>query len=208
MAPIRVGIIGLKAVVQDGYTPGTWGLNHLNSLVASPHYEVTAVCNSTTESAQKAIGIHNLPNAKAYGSPEDIAADPNVDLVVVSVEVDKHVSLIEPALKHKKHVFSEFPVAPTASEVRKLVDLANENGVKIIVGSQARADPVLRKLQDLVKTGEIGDVVSTTMVAHIPFLLTDGWPLIQKDFVDVNTGMSRSKGVFGHSMPHKSMMFK
>jgi predicted dehydrogenase len=200
MPPTRVGIIGLRAVVQDGYTPGTWGLQHLHSLVASPHYEVTAVCNTTTESAQKAIEVHNLSNARAYGSPEDIAADPNVDLVLVSVDVTKHVFLMEPALKHRKNILVEFPVAPTASEVRELADLAKENGVKVVVGSQARADPVFRKLQELVKTGEIGDVVSTTMVGHIPLVTADGWPHVQRDFLNVDSGISRSKGVLGHSM--------
>lgn len=118
MAPTRVGIIGLRAVVQDGYTPGTWGLQHLHALVASPHYEVTAVGNTTKESAQKVIEVHNLFNAKAYGSPEDIAADPNVDLVLVSVDVNKHVVLMEPALKQKKNILVEFPVAPTSRSWR------------------------------------------------------------------------------------------
>ena len=207
MAPIRVGIIGLRAVVQEGYTPGTWGLQHLHALVASPHYEVTAVCNTTTESAQRAIDIHGLSNAKAYGSPEDIAADPNVDWVLVSVDVAKHVFLMSPALKHKKNVLVEFPVAPTASEVRKLVALAKENSVKVVAGSQARADPISKKLHELVKTGEIGDVVSTTMVGHIPLVTADGWPHVQKDFLDVNTGISRSKGVLGHSMLHQPILF-
>jgi predicted dehydrogenase len=208
MAPTRVGIIGLRAIVQEGYTPGTWGLQHLNSLIASPHYEITAVCNTTTESAQKAINIHGLTNAKAYGSPEDIAADPNVDLVLVSVDVSKHVALMEPALNHKKHVFVEFPVAPTASEVRDLAALAEKNGVKVIAGSQARADPIFRKLQNLIKSGEIGDVVSTTMVGHVPIVTADGWPHIQKDFLDVDTGISRSKGVLGHSMSHFAILFE
>lgn len=200
MAPTRVGIIGLRAVVQEGYTPGTWGLQHLNSLVASPHYEITAVCNTTKESAQKAIEVHGLSKAKAYGSPEDIAADPNVDFILVSVDVSKHVYLMEPALKHKKHVLVEFPVAPTASEVRGLAALAKENGVKVVAGSQARADPIFRKLQELVKTGDIGDVVSTTMVGYIPIVTADGWPHAQAAFLDVETGISRSKGVLGHSM--------
>lgn len=207
MAPTRVGIIGLRAVIQEGYTPGTWGLQHLNSLVASPHYEITAVCNTSTESAQKAIDIHGLSNAKAYGSAEDIAADPNVDLVLVSVDVAKHVVLMEPAIKHRKHVLVEFPVAPTAAEVRELAALAKENGVKVFTGSQARADTVFRKLQKLVKSGEIGDVASSTMIGHIPIVTADGWPYAQRDFLNVDTGISRSKGVLGHSMsPYPSLL--
>lgn len=200
MAPTRVGIIGLKAVIQDGYTPGTWGLQHLKTLSESPYYEITAVCNSTVESAQRAIDIHGLSSAKAYGSPEDIAADPNVDLVLVSVDVSKHVELMKPAIAHKKHVFVEFPVAPTSSEVRELTALAKENGIRVVSGTQARADPIFRKLRELLKQGEIGDVVSTAMVGHIPIVTADGWPHAQRDFLDVKTGISRSKGVLGHSM--------
>lgn len=198
MAPTRVGIIGLKAIKADSYGPGLWGVMHLKALVASPHYEVVAVCNTSVESAQKACEAHGL-SAKAYGDPEDIAADPSVDLVLVSVDVTMHYALMEPAIRHGKDVFVEFPVAPSPTEVEELSKLAREKGVRVIVGTQARADPSFQKLSELVKTGVIGDVVSSVMVGNIPIVTADGWPAVQKPFLDIDSGISRARGVLGHS---------
>jgi len=93
--------------------PGVWGaIAHLPSLRASPHYEIVALCNSTIESAQSSIDFHKLgPNVKAYGSPEDIANDTDVDLILCSVVITKHYELIKPALLAGKNVFVEWPLA-------------------------------------------------------------------------------------------------
>lgn len=203
--PIRVGVIGLKAVVQDAYTPGTWGLQHLKALDASPHYEVTAVCNQNVESAQKAIDIHKIANARAYGSAEDIARDPNVDMILVSVWCDKHYELMIPAIEHKKDIYVEFPVAPTPAEVNELAQLARQNGVKVAVGAQARADPAFRKVRDLITRGEIGDVVSSSMMGYIPVVTADGWPHAQREFLNKDSSISRARGVLGHGKCNSSI---
>lgn len=140
MAPIRVGLIGLGTSSAIAIT-GAWGVNgHLRPIQGlSEQYEIVAVANSSVESAQRSIEVHKLPTStKAYGNPEDIAADPNVDLVVVSVEVGKHYFLTMPALKHKKAVFVEWPLAANVGEAEEMTKLASENGVKGMVGLQGR----------------------------------------------------------------------
>lgn len=110
MPPTRVGLIGLKPVT-DGSRLGAWGVNgHLRSIQGLPSlYEIVAVANSTIESSQKSIEVHKLPaTTRAYDNPEDIATDPNVELIVVSVEVRKHYQLTMPALRNKKAVFLEW----------------------------------------------------------------------------------------------------
>jgi predicted dehydrogenase len=110
MPPIRVGFIGLKPST-DGSLLGSWGVRgHLRSIQGlAGLYEIVAVANSTIESSRKSIEVHKLPTTtNAYGNAEDLAADPNVELVVISVEVRKHYELVMPALKHKKDVFVEW----------------------------------------------------------------------------------------------------
>lgn len=140
MAPIRVGIVGLGASDPSSYMPGSWGIfAHLRSLQALSAYEIVAVANSSVESAQRSIDFHKLPaTTKAYGNPNDIVADPNVDLVAISVEVGKHYLLTKPALEHKKSVFVEWPLGVNVAEAEELTNLASANGVKTIVGLQAR----------------------------------------------------------------------
>ena len=140
MPPIRVGLIGLAATTDISLT-GAWGVNaHLRSIQCLDDYELVAVANSSVESAQKSIDYHELPSStKAYGSPEDIAADPNVDLVVVSVSVSKHYELAKPAIQHKKDIFVEWPLAASPALAEELTNLATANGVRTIVGLQGRS---------------------------------------------------------------------
>ena len=82
---IRLGIIGLSADKSAWATAA-----HIGPLKAPPlsdSYTVTALATSSPESAQRAAEVHGISKAKAYSSAEDIARDPDVDMVVVSVKV-------------------------------------------------------------------------------------------------------------------------
>ncbi|OCL13185.1 NAD-P-binding protein [Glonium stellatum] len=160
MAPTRVGFIGLSA-------SGRWAADaHLPYIKDSSKYTITALCNSSVESARAAIKAYGLPSStKAYGSPKDLANDPNVDLVVCSVRVDKHYDALIPALEAGKDCFCEWPLGKNLQEGRQLAELAKKKGVKTMVGLQARKSPVFKKVKDLVDSGRIGKVLSVTYVA-------------------------------------------
>jgi predicted dehydrogenase len=202
MAPIRVGLIGLSSIVPDpaAYTPGTWGLVHLSSLQASPHYEIVALCNSSLDAARRSIEHNKLDSAKVkpYGSPEDLAADPDVDLVAVSVSVFKHYQLMKPALLAGKNVMVEYPVTPTLEETEELARIARETGAKTVVGAQARGDVVLRKLKELVESKVVGDVVSSIWIGHAPVSTAQGWPANLTVFLDNESAQSLVSIVLGH----------
>jgi predicted dehydrogenase len=141
MSPVRVGIIGLAATVDYAIT-GAWGvLAHLRSIQAlSDEYQIVAVANSSAESARRSIEFHNLPaTTKAYGNPEDIAADPSVELIVVSVKVSEHLRLTRPALENNKSVFVEWPLGASVAQAEELTKLASVHSIKAIVGLQARS---------------------------------------------------------------------
>ena len=81
---IRLGIIGLSA------DPQAWAtMAHVASVKGSlaSQYTITAVATSTPETAKASAKAHGLHEDKGYSSPEDIANDPNVDMVVVSVKI-------------------------------------------------------------------------------------------------------------------------
>jgi len=211
MVPIRVGLIGLNSVNTGGIRAGEWGIQHLNSIQSSPHFELIAVCNSTIESAQRAIEFHNLPSSvKPYGSAEDLARDPNVDLVSVVVHVDKHYDLVKHVLQQKKNILIEFPVTPSPTQTAELTALARERGVQAVVGSQGRSDPALRKLKELVDNKVVGDVVCSTSMGHVPIVVAEGWPQSQSGFLDLDSSISRNNIVLGHgkfTSPTKASRF-
>ncbi|TVY48649.1 Galactose/lactose metabolism regulatory protein [Lachnellula occidentalis] len=160
MAPTRVGFIGLSKV---GWAPAA----HLPYLQSSPDYEIVAICNSTVESSQASIKAYGLPSSvKAYSNPEDIANDKDIDLVVCSVRVDRHLATISPSLKAGKDVLVEWPLGKNLAEAEELLKLKNEGGVKnAVVDLQARQAPIVKKVKELVDSGKIGKVFSTTWTA-------------------------------------------
>jgi predicted dehydrogenase len=198
MGTIRVGIIGLSAA-QDYGGPGTWAAaTHLPALQNLDNYKIVALANSTVESAKRSIAAHNLPpSAKAYGSPEDIASDPDVDLVVVCVQVQKHYELAKPALLNKKKVLVEWPIAATINDVEELTQLAKDNAVDTAVGLQARAAPAIQKLKEILSSGQIGRVLSSTVVGSSSKLSTETWAEDLKYYLDISSGVEFAIG-FGH----------
>jgi predicted dehydrogenase len=151
MAPIKIGFIGLSS----SQSWAVWA--HLHYLKNNTKYEVVALCNSSLRSAKAAITTHGLPpSTKAYGSPDELAADADVELVVCSVRVDKHYDALMPALKAGKDVFCEWPLAKDAAQAEELVKVAREKGVKTLVGLQAGVSPTLLKLKQIINEGKIG----------------------------------------------------
>ncbi|KAJ8125724.1 hypothetical protein O1611_g7914 [Lasiodiplodia mahajangana] len=205
MAPIRVGIVGLRPG-PEGEPPVSNGLGywaavaHLPALRAlSEYYEIVAVSNSSVESATRAIKQYGLPEStKAYGSPEDIANDPNVDLVVVSVNVGKHLALAKPALEKKKKVFVEWPLGAGLAESEELYKLAETAGVRTSVGVQARADPLVAKVKSIVESGQIGKVVNSSAWVSASVFPYDTWMERGEYFLDHKSGGNIFFIYFGH----------
>ncbi|QDS69968.1 hypothetical protein FKW77_002865 [Venturia effusa] len=162
MTPIRVGIIGLSAAA----TGTNWAATaHLPYLLKSPHYAITALCNSSVEAAQKAVKAYALPETtKTYGSPEDLANDPEVDLVVANTRVDKHAQVLLASLKKGKDVFCEWPLDRNAAVTREMLDAAREGGGRVMVGLQGRQSPTLKNVKSLIDEGRIGKVLSSSVI--------------------------------------------
>ena len=90
-------------------------------------------------------------------------------MALVSVKVPLHATLIKPQLEAKKDVFVEWPLAANLKEAEELTALAKANGVKTLVGLQARQDPSVRKAREIVQSGELGDILGTTMLGAAAF---------------------------------------
>lgn len=163
MAPIRVGIIGLSKSAATSWASAA----HFPYLVASEgKYEIKALCNSSKESAQKAIEGYSLPSTtKAYGNPQDLANDPDIDLVVCSTRVDVHYKTIKPSVEAGKDVFVEWPLTSNVQDSEELVRLANQKKIKTMIGLQGRVSPIYLKVKEMIEGGRIGEVLSSSITA-------------------------------------------
>ncbi|KAF2786488.1 NAD-binding Rossmann fold oxidoreductase family protein [Melanomma pulvis-pyrius CBS 109.77] len=153
----RIGLVGLSA-------SGSWASrSHLAYLRTTPYYTITALQNSSKASAEAAAKEYSLPSVSTHADTSSLAADPNVDIVAVSVNVQGHYDVIKPALSAGKDVFAEWPLARNVAEAVELTALAKEKGVRTLVGLQARQSPTVLKAREFVKSGKLGKILSSTM---------------------------------------------
>ncbi len=157
-AKIRVGIVGATV------TPGGsgWGANaHIPALRVLPDYEVKAVCTAHEDTARASAEAFGAP--LAFHNIDEMAAHPEVDLVVVSVRVPLHRELVMASLRARKAVFCEWPLGANLAEAEEMANYAREHSLRTVVGLQGRSDPGVRFARDLVARGDIGEVLTANL---------------------------------------------
>lgn len=154
---LRLGIVGADANGQ-GWAP----LAHFPALRALPEYEIAALCTTREETARAAAARYGVPDA--MHDYRAFCARPDLDVIAVVVRAPNHYDVAMAALAAGKHVYCEWPLAVTTAQAEALAALAQRQGVRTAVGLQARCDPTLRYVRDLLAQGHIGDVLAVDMV--------------------------------------------
>jgi predicted dehydrogenase len=149
---IRLGIIG--ANVHRGWAPRA----HLPAIVASPEFELTAVCTTRQESAEESR--QKFGARLAFDDYHKMLAHPDIDAVAVVLRVPSHYEPTLAALNAGKHVYTEWPLGRTTAEAQEMAELARAKGVRNMVGLQARAAPAILYAKELVESGYVGEVMS------------------------------------------------
>ncbi|KAF2713024.1 putative oxidoreductase [Pleomassaria siparia CBS 279.74] len=158
--PLRTAFIGLSS---SGWA-SIAHLPALRSALGGEKFSIMALLNSSVPAAGASIGHHNLPaSTRAYGSPEDLAADPDIDLVICNTRVDKHFETILPSVKAGKNVYVEWPIASNTTDIDTLVAAARKSGSRVAVGLQNRWAPQVFKLEELLHGGKLGKVLSSDL---------------------------------------------
>jgi predicted dehydrogenase len=99
------------------------------------------------------------PGARMTASFDEVLADGTVEAVVIATPVPTHYELARRALEADKHVFVEKPPAMRGAELEELCDLAEERGRVLMPGHLLLYHPAVRKLKEIVDSGELGDVL-------------------------------------------------
>ena len=164
-----MGIVG-ATVTQGG---SGWGANaHVPALKALPDYELTAVCTAHEETAKASAAAFGA--ARGFHRFSDMAAHPEVDLIVVCVRVPGHRELVMAGLQAGKAVLCEWPLGATLAEAHEMAGLARQRSLPTIVGLQARSDPAILYARDLVQSGYIGEVLTAHLNTAVPAVLQRG----------------------------------
>jgi xylose dehydrogenase (NAD/NADP) len=133
---------------------------------------VLAVASRDQARADEYARAHSIP--RAYGSYEALLADPELDIVYVSLPNGMHVEWTRHALEAGKHVLCEKPLSRDPSEVVELFDLAQSRSLHLSEAFMYRHNPQTLKLKELVQAGAIGEL--RLIQAHFSFNAAQGDP--------------------------------
>jgi predicted dehydrogenase len=97
---------------------------------------------------------------RAYGSYEELVADPNVDAIYVATPHPAHHDNVILALNAGKPVLCEKPFAVNAPQAQAMVDAAARNSVALMEAMWARFLPHYAKVREIVASGILGPILS------------------------------------------------
>jgi predicted dehydrogenase len=119
---------------------------------------VTAIASRDVAKAREAADALGI--AMAYGSYEELLADPDIDAVYNPLPNHLHVPWTIKAAEAGKHVLCEKPISLTVAEAETLIAVRDRTGVKIGEAFMVRSHPQWLRLRALLDEGRIGELRS------------------------------------------------
>ena len=167
MTPTRLrwGLIGAGDIARKRVAP---------ALRDSPRCELVAVSRARAELAAEF--------ARAFGAPkwharwQDLLADPSVDAVYIATPVNLHAEQTIAAAEAGKHVLCEKPMAMSVAECDRMIDACRAHGVALGVAYYRHFYPAVRRVNELLASGELGQPVVAQINAFERFNPSPGEP--------------------------------
>lgn len=164
MKRLGYGIVGVGFV----------GPHHVEAVRRLGFVDIVAVADANAELAAKKAAQLYVP--KAYGSYEELIADPNIDVVDIATPTWLHQPIAMAAIAAGKHVIVDKPMATTAAAAREMMVAARDAGVVGAVTFNYRYNPIVQQARVMIQRGDIGAV----RLLHGHYL--QEWLLHETDF--------------------------
>jgi predicted dehydrogenase len=149
MERLRVGLLGY----------GFIGKLHANAVSGSADCELAGVWTLPDKTQEEFRGKY--PAGRCYGSPEEMAADPTVQAVVIGLPNRFHHAETLRFLEAGKHVLVEKPMAMSVAEAEEMAALASDRKLTLMVGHMWRFDREFLAVREVVSSGRLGEIIKT-----------------------------------------------
>jgi predicted dehydrogenase len=173
MQPVNWGIISTAKIGTEKVIP---------AMQKSRHCSIQAIASRDLALAKKWAQTLGIP--KAYGSYEELLADPDIEAVYNPLPNHLHVPWSIKAAEAGKHVLCEKPIALDAKEAQTLVDARDRTGKLITEAFMVRGHPQWLRARELVREGRIGEL--RAIQGFFSYFLTD--PTNVRNLADIGGG--------------------
>lgn len=152
---IRIGFCG------SGHIASAYGAAFLNSAMTFGPKPAAAVLEAVWRMPENDSTSHDSLSAfrRTTNHWRELAADPEIDALVVATSVDLRPQITHEAIRNGKHVYCAAPLAESWASVRDLAKAAERSSVVAMVGFTFLHNPIQALSYKLVSGGELGDLV-------------------------------------------------
>ncbi len=148
MNKIRIGVIGL----------GWFGEHHIDTFQSIPYVDVSAVCTRRPDHLKEIAQKYRI--VKTFTDYHGLLADKDIDMVSIVTHVHDHMQPAIDSINAGKHVFLEKPMADTAEECDKILDVLKNTDKFFMVGHICRFDTAYALAKEEIDSGSIGKIIS------------------------------------------------
>ena len=163
MEKLRWGLIGCGDISRKRVAP---------ALIELETCELVAVNRARTDLAESFAREFGAP--RWYADWREVVADNEIDAVYIATPVYLHAEQTIAAAEAGKHVLCEKPMAMNVAECDQMIAACQANGVKLGVAYYRRFYPVIRRIKEIIASGEIGKPVIAQINAFERFNLQPG----------------------------------
>lgn len=172
MGPTNIRLIGLGTSSKPINSALLTHLPYIQSTHGKSHCEIFTRYSLSAKIVKRAVEQSNLSDSiKTHEAPEDLANDPDLELVVCVADVESHYDLLLLAIGTGMSVYTGLPIALNMKQMQELIDSAEKNGIRTVFESQGQAHPAAHLIKKMIAKNKIGKPLSITLIA------TTGLPL-------------------------------
>ncbi|MEM0104573.1 MAG: Gfo/Idh/MocA family oxidoreductase [Candidatus Methanomethylicia archaeon] len=151
---------------------GAWGRNHLRVLSENPRAKLIAAADIDQEVLMRVKEKYGI---QVYRDYNEMLKDKSIDAVTICTPSITHAKISLDVIKSGKSLLVEKPMTMTVEEAMKILDLAREFNVKLMVGHIERYNPAVQRVKKIVEEGKIGNIIllSSKRVSRWPERIGD-----------------------------------
>lgn len=146
---IKFGILGFGSFAERRLIPG---------FKFCEKAELTAISKRNFSEAKEKAEKYSIP--KAYTSIESILLNEEIQAVFIASPNSLHKEHTILAAKAGKHVLVEKPMALNSTNCKEMIDVCDQNGVKLMIAQCMRFNSTILRIKELIQTQQLGDIVS------------------------------------------------
>lgn len=140
------------AVIGCGY----WGNHVIRNFNTSNNWDLKYICDIDKAHLDKMA--LKYPNAIPTDDINVILNDDNIEAVAIATPVFTHYEIAKKTLSAGKHTWVEKPLTSTSKEAEQLIEIAEKKNVLLHVDHTFVYTSAVRKIKEIIKAGELGDV--------------------------------------------------